>query len=117
MKYALLIYGGGGYGALTEAGAEEMYARHEAFAARYGDLLRGGAELRDPDTATSLRHRPEGIVVTDGPFAETTEVLGGFYLVEADDLDQAVEIARHVPALPDDVIEVRPLRGPDDRPA
>lgn len=117
MKYALLIYGGGGYADLTEAEGKELYTRHGAFGATYGDRLGGGAELRDPDTATSVRHRPEGIVVTDGPFAETTEVLGGFYLVEADDLDQAVEIARDVPALPGDVIEVRPLRGSGDRPA
>ncbi|MQA78912.1 MAG: hypothetical protein GEV10_10625 [Streptosporangiales bacterium] len=50
--------------------------------------------------------------MTDGPFAETTEVLGGFYLIEADDLDQAIEIGREVPALPGDVIEVRPLVRP-----
>ncbi len=65
---------------------------------------RGGNALKGTDTATSIR----GDVVTDGPFVETKEALGGFYLIEADDLDQAIKIAGMVPAQFGGV-EVRPV--------
>jgi hypothetical protein len=74
---------------------------------RERDALRGGEELALSASATTLRKPGDGEeLVTDGPYAETTEQLGGFYLVEAPDLDAALELAR---ALPADVVEVRPL--------
>ena len=109
MRYAVLIYGGGGWASVTDEDAKRIYAEHDAFGEKHGAKLRGGMELQGTETARSIRYRPDTeVVVTDGPFAETNEVLGGFYLIEAGDLDEAVEIAKDVPALPGDVIEVRP---------
>lgn len=109
MKYAVLIYGGGGWASATEEQKKKIYAEHDAFGEKHGDRLRGGMELQGTETARSIRYRSDtDAVVTDGPFAETNEVLGGFYLVEAENLDEAVAIARDVPALAGDVIEVRP---------
>lgn len=83
---------------------QEVMATHNEFAAKHGPTIRGGAALQSSTTATSIRDS----VVTDGPFAETKEVLGGYYLVEADDLDAALAIAKDVPARFGGV-EVRPL--------
>jgi hypothetical protein len=110
MKYALLIYGrDDAYQALTEDKMKEMYGQHDAFSAKLGAAIEGGAELRPPATATSVRRSDADFIVTDGPFSEAAEQLGGFYLVEAADLDQAIEYAKQVPMLPTDTIEVRPL--------
>lgn len=110
MKYALLIYGHAeAYQALSEEQTKEMYAQHEGFAAKLGPAIKSGAELRPPATATSVRRSESDFIVTDGPFSEAAEQLGGFYLVEAADLDQAIEYAKAVPMLPTDTIEVRPL--------
>src|SRR5262245_51097598 len=65
--------------------------------------------LRPPSTATSVRVRNGKPLVTDGPFAETREVLGGFYLVEANDLDEAIGIAVRTPGARNGTIEIRPL--------
>jgi hypothetical protein len=112
MKYALLIYGSDeAYQKLSEEKSKEMYAQHDAFATKLGSAIQGGAELRPPATATTVRHAGETPLVTDGPFAEAAEQLGGFYLVEAKDLDEAIEFAKQVPTLPGDAIEVRPLAG------
>jgi hypothetical protein len=110
MKYALLIYGSDdAYQRLTEEQSKEMYARHDAFGAKLGSAITGGAELRPPATATTVRHQGDEPLITDGPFAEATEQLGGLYIVEAKDLDEAIEFAKQVPTLPGDAIEVRPL--------
>jgi hypothetical protein len=110
MKYALLIYGSeAGYEKLTDEESKELYARHNAFAANLGEAVSGGAELRPTTTATTVRHKGDEQLVTDGPFAEAAEQLGGFYLVEAKDLDEAIEFAKQVPTLPGNAIEVRPL--------
>jgi hypothetical protein len=109
MKYAVLIYGGGGWASATDEQKKRIYTRHDAFAEKHGTKLRGGMELQGPEKAKSIRFRSDTeSVITDGPFAETNEVLGGFYTIEADSLDEAVEIGRDVPGLPGDVIEVRP---------
>ncbi len=68
--------------------------------------MRGGAELSRSATATTVRGDGAGATVTDGPFAEAAEQLGGFYLVEAADLDDAIALAR---ALPEGIVEVRPV--------
>ena len=88
----------------------EILAEHQAFGERYRDALRGGSALQPQGTATTIRGWNTGTpTVTDGPFAETKEALGGFYLVEAADLDEALAIAREVPA-PFGGVEVRPVR-------
>jgi len=107
-KYAILIYEAeSGYAEGGEELFKEVGAAHGRFAsqvAERGGKIVGGDALEPTATATSIR----GDLVTDGPFAETKEALGGFYLVEARDLDHAIEIARLCPARFGGV-EVRPV--------
>lgn len=109
-KYAILIYEDeAGYA----AGGPELYSRvlqdHMAFAERAGAAIIGGEALQPTSTATSVRTSGAGEpTVTDGAFAETKEALGGFYLIEAPDLDAAIAIAATVPAELGGV-EVRPV--------
>jgi len=74
--------------------------------------LRGGGQLRSTSSATTLRMRKGKAVLTDGPFAETKEQLGGYHLVECHDLDEALSIAARIPTLPaGGAIEVRPFES------
>jgi hypothetical protein len=82
----------------------EAHTRFAGQVGEHGGKLLGGQALQPTGTATSIR----GDVVTDGPFAETKEALGGYYLIEARDLDQALEIAKLCPA-PFGGVEVRPI--------
>lgn len=110
MKYALLLYGSEeGYANLDEDGTKQLYAAHEAFAREFGDRITSGAELQPSTTATVIKDQGEDGLVTDGPYAETAEQLGGLYIVEAGDLDEAIRIGKRVPTIPGDVLEVRPL--------
>ena len=68
-----------------------------------------GEALQPTDTATSVRVRDGSTLVTDGPFAETKEALGGFYLLECKDLDEAIEMAAKIPGAKQGTIEVRPI--------
>ncbi|MBW4042369.1 MAG: hypothetical protein HIU86_09620 [Acidobacteria bacterium] len=104
-QYLVLIYedeaGWQAGGPAAEAGS----AAHTRFAETYGGRgMVGGAALQPTVTATTIR---DG-VVSDGPFAETKEALGGYYLIEAEDLDHAIAIAKDVPA-PFGGVEVRPI--------
>ncbi|WP_027345447.1 YciI family protein [Hamadaea tsunoensis] len=94
-KYLILIYGvEQKWDAMTESEVADLFAAHRAFSAAAGDSLVLGAQLESSSTATSLRSGPDrSVVPTDGPFLETKEALGGFYLVEAPDLDKVVEMA------------------------
>jgi hypothetical protein len=92
MEYALLIYGDEKvWASRGEDETREHSARHARFATMLAerDAMRGGNELALASSATTLRNRDGDVSITDGPFAETTEVLGGFYLIEAADLDEA----------------------------
>jgi hypothetical protein len=72
--------------------------------------ITGGAQLQDPETATTVRVQDGRTLTTDGPFAETKEALGGYYLFEAADLDAAIELAARIPAARlGGAVEVRPL--------
>lgn len=108
--YAVLIYED--EKAYAQAGPQaqaEVYRAHEEFGAAHGPALRGGEALQPSGTATSIRRDASGeYLITDGPFTETREVLGGYYLVEAADLDEAIAVAKQVPARFGGV-EVRPL--------
>jgi hypothetical protein len=114
MEYALLIYGDEKVWAARDADTDreknEKYESHARFAAmlQARDAMRGGKELALPSAATTLRHQGDDVRITDGPFAETGEVLGGFYLIEAADLDAAIAMARE---LPEGVVEIRPIVG------
>ncbi len=78
-----------------------------------GHLL-GGDALHPSTTATTVRVRNGETLVTDGPFAETKEQLGGFYVIEAKDADEAISIGAHIPGAAYGSIEVRPLFSQDD---
>lgn len=110
MKYALLIYHDEqAWERSSEAEKAECYAQHgrlhEALNAKGAWL--GGEELKPTATATTLRKNGSGeVLLSDGPFAETAEHLGGFYLIEAADLDEAIAYAR---MLPEGTVEIRPV--------
>jgi hypothetical protein len=107
-KYAVLIYGDeSGYADATPEMWAAMVDAHGAFAKAVADLggtILGGEALSPTPTATSVR---DGSAVTDGPFHETKEALGGFYLIEARDLDHMLAIAKLCPA--EGGVEVRPI--------
>lgn len=89
---------------------EEIMAGHRAFGEAHHAAIRGGNALQPTETATSVRKQSSGhFNVTDGAFIETKEALGGYYLVEASDLDEALRLAKDVPA-PFGGVEVRPIR-------
>jgi hypothetical protein len=109
MKYMLLIYIE--EQALDQAEREACYVESTQLA---HDLKSSGqflasAPLQPTSTATSVRVRDGKRLVTDGPFAETREQLGGYYLVEADDLDGAIGIAGRIPGARVGTIEIRPV--------
>lgn len=114
MQYALLIYEDEAVFGPSKAGPEmqEIVARHMAFSKEIGAKRTGGAGLKGTATATTVRTTAGKQTVHDGPFAEAREQLGGFYIVDAADLDEAIAIARKVPILKDGSIEIRPLLGP-----
>jgi hypothetical protein len=110
MKYMLMMYFEENT-ALTQEQREHCYQESAAFAQKLhetGKFL-GAAPLQPTSTATSLRLEDGQRVITDGPFAETREQLGGFFLIDAQDLDEAIEIAAHVPAGRWGTVEIRPL--------
>lgn len=115
MKYALLIYQEESLAALDEGSPalKAIVSRHMAFSRDLGPKRLGGSGLKSTGTATTLRTVGADRTVHDGPFAETREQLGGFYLIEAADLDAALEIAKEVPLAGNGAIEIRPLLGAD----
>jgi hypothetical protein len=112
MKYLLLIYGNEAHwGTLKEAEQMKIYQEYMAFTEdikKTGQYV-GGNELKPVETATTVRVRNGKRAVTDGPFAETKEQLGGYYLVEAKDLDEALSLAARIPSVRWGSIEVRPI--------
>lgn len=97
-KYMLLIYGDEQHWeTMSEQESAEIDAGHAAFHKRAGDRILASGQLEPSSTATTLRAGDaDAPAVTDGPFLETKEVLGGFYLVEAADLDEAVALSREL---------------------
>jgi hypothetical protein len=109
MEYALLIYGDEKvWAARDEAENRANGERHSRYASMLVQraAMRGANELAPASAATTLRQNGDDVSVTDGPFAETTEVLGGYYLIEAADLDEAIALAKE---LPEGVVEIRPI--------
>lgn len=109
MRYMLLIYGE--EDAWTPDEREECYVESTALAHRLkekGQYLSANP-LQPIATATSVQVRDGKRMITDGPFAETREQLGGYFLVEADNLDAALEIAGQIPAARKGTVEIRPL--------
>jgi len=108
-EYLILIYEDENrYAEATQEIWDSVMKDHQAFGEKHAAALRGGNALQPTGTATKIVHGGGDTLVTDGPFAETKEVLGGYYLVEAPDLDEALAIAKDVPARFGGV-EVRPI--------
>jgi hypothetical protein len=109
MQYALLIYRRpDDHDGLSEE--QRKAVSGEYYALREDPRVVGGAALHAVENATTLRIKDEETLITDGPFADTKEVFGGWYLIEADDLDSALEVAARVPALRlGGSVEVRPV--------
>ena len=112
MQYMLLLYSADDAG--PAAGSPEQAAEMPKWMA-YGDELTAagamvaGDALHGIDTSTTVRVRDGETVTTDGPFAETKEVLGGFYIIDVDDLDAATEWAAKIPLAPYGSVEIRPV--------
>ena len=107
MQYMLLIYE-------NEKRFEKGYdpaelAEYRGFAKEHGPSIQHGAALQTTRVATTVRWRNGQRVTTDGPFAETKEQLGGFYLCEAKDIDEAIHMAGKIPGARFGSIEVRPI--------
>ena len=108
MKVMALIYGDESrWESLGEEERQAVYARYRAFGESAGAKVLDGAELAATRSATTVRVRDGETVVTDGPFAETKEALGGFYLLECADLDEAAELAAQIPGAATGAIELR----------
>jgi hypothetical protein len=113
-KYAALIYSSAeNEGAdVSPEDTEKIMGEYYAFQEAAGAVILGGEALHDTDTATTIEvkgGKGGEAVFTDGPFAETKEVLGGFYLLEAADLDDALKWAQQIPGAWYGKVEVRPV--------
>jgi hypothetical protein len=110
MQYLLLIYEGEKrFANLSEASLGAEMAEYRTFGQEFAKAIQGGNALQPTTAATTVRVRDGKRLTSDGPFAETKEQLGGYYLVEARDLDEALAMAAKIPAARFGSIEVRPI--------
>ncbi len=112
MKVMALIYGDSSvWETFSDAEREAVYERYRAFAneAREAGVMVGGDELASPRDATTVRVRADETLVTDGPYAEVKEALGGVFVLEVDSMDEAIEYAAKIPGAEHGAVEVRPL--------
>ena len=109
-QYLVLIYDNeAAWAGAPEGTAQQHHGGPPQFGAANAAAIQGGNALQPTGTATSIRHDSSGeVTVTDGPFAETKEALGGYYLIEAADLDAAIAVAKQIPVVAGGV-EVRPI--------
>jgi hypothetical protein len=116
MRYALLIYANEqDWATQTEEQSQAQFQGYMAFTKDIVDrgMQQAGEALQPTSTATTVRVKNGETVTTDGPFAETKEQLGGFYIVECKDLDEAIEVAAKIPDARGGSIEVRPVLDTD----
>ena len=112
VKYILLIYGDEReWQDLSQQEMAAVYEAHSAYGAALQEagVMRGGAELKPTSTATTVRFGNGAPRTLDGPFAETKEQLGGYYIIEVDNLEQAIHWAERMPAMDSGSVEIRPL--------
>ncbi len=112
MRYLLMIALDDTAGAdMSEEDGRAMEAQYAEFTKTIADrgILQAGERLRPTGDATTVRVRNGEILTTDGPFAETKEHLGGYYVVECQDIDEAIEVAALIPGASHGSVEVRPI--------
>ena len=112
MKYLLAIYANEAeWNELGEDGRRAMYEEYSAVSEELAGrgMMIDGAELRPTTAATTVRIREGRTLVTDGPFAETKEQLGGYFVLDCESIDDAIEAAGRIPSARNGSIEVRPL--------
>ncbi len=111
MRYLLLIYGSPELAPASDEAFATMLAEYGTYTGwlEAKGMHLGGEALRDVADATTVQVRDGNRIVTDGPFAETKEHLGGYYLIEAADLDAAIEAAARVPGAKIGKVEIRPI--------
>jgi hypothetical protein len=109
MRYVLLIYGEEPTGAPDPAEVEQVMNEYWAYTEAVKGVTQASEALEGSTTATTVRVKDGERVVTDGPFAETREVLGGFYLIDVPDLDAALDWAARCPGAKYGSVEVRPV--------
>jgi hypothetical protein len=107
MRYLILIYENEANTPTDEAEMAKWFAYTERLKA--AGVLRGGEALQPTSTATTVRQKNGKVISTDGPFAETKEQLGGFYMIECKDLDEAIKWAGQIPSVGRGSVEVRPI--------
>jgi hypothetical protein len=113
MEYLLLIYSNEKtWEAMSQPEFQAIYGEYNAFteSIKKSGNYKGGNPLQPTTTATTVRVQGGKTLRTDGPFAETKEQLGGYYLVEAKDLDEAIALAARIPSARMGSIEVRPIQ-------
>jgi hypothetical protein len=112
MRYALMICSDEtAIQALSPEEGSQMLAEYDTFAHEMTDrgVLRGGERLRPTTDSTTVRVRDGQVLTSDGPFAETKEQIGGYFIVDCKDLDEAIEVAAKIPGARVGTIEVRPI--------
>jgi|SRR5947209_11007353 len=112
MHYVLLIYGDeAGYARLSQEEQAAMFKEYTDFTeeVRNRGILNGGEPLMPTSSATTIRVRDGKLLTTDGPFAETKEQLGGYYILDCKNLDEAIELASRIPGARSGSIEIRPI--------
>jgi hypothetical protein len=112
VKFMALIYGDQDvWDTFSDEQKEAAYVLYRSFAedARKADALLGGDELASPRTATTVRVRGGETLVTDGPYTEVKEALGGYFVLECDSLDDALDLAARIPGARHGAVEVRPV--------
>jgi hypothetical protein len=108
MEFLALIHEDkNGWGSLSDDERQAVIQRYMDFSAR--DDVGGGAELQETSAATTVRVRDGDRMVTDGPYAEVKEALGGFFILECDSIDDACRLAAEIPAAEHGAVEVRPV--------
>jgi hypothetical protein len=110
MQYLLMIYDEEQtWAKMADAERSTIHQAYGAFGKQFAGAIRGGNALQPTSNATTVRVRDGKLLTTDGPFAETKEQLGGYYLIDANDLDEAIQIASKIPSAVMGSIEVRPI--------
>jgi hypothetical protein len=110
MEYLLLVYGDEKrWDGMDKETAEKIQREYAAFGKAHAGAIRGGNALQPTGTAATVRVRNGRPLSTDGPFAETKEQLGGYYLIEASNREEAAAIAAKIPGASSGCVEVRPI--------